>query len=401
MDEYLDRILQVEFRDSCLSRSPESARSWMNELDTVVDETVAPAADQVDRESVHPAASIRALRDIGAFGVQIPIEFGGLGFDDGAAAAMVERVARGCASTAAILMFHCQVAARTLAFADEGRRAGDLAAMARGDMIAASAWTEPYGAAKKTDLQTVMRPKGEGFAVDGVKSFCTGLTSASVVDVLLRADDVPGSGPTFVRVDMNAPGVKVVNLYRMMGLRGTSTGTLALEGVHAAERDVLSGFGTAPALMRANHQTPLNPGLIALGAAGAALDFARRAYAGRIDGVPPRAKDPYSRRVLAEAATRVEAMYAYAAVLVEAVAARPATAYGAASRLKAHLTDASVAVTRDLLGGMGSLGFMADLPLERHLRDVQATALMGPVNGMCRDRIADELLIDPEEDARN
>ncbi|MDN3240119.1 acyl-CoA dehydrogenase family protein [Glycomyces tritici] len=373
----------------------------MNELDTVVDASVAPAADAVDRESLHPAAPIKALCDIGAFGVQIPVEFGGLGFDNGTAAAMVERVARGCASTAAILMFHCQVVARTLAFADDERRADDLVAMARGDMIAASAWTEPFGAARKTDLQTVMRPKGDRFAIDGVKSFCTGLTSASVVDVLLRAEDVPGAGPTFVRVDMHGNGVKVANVYRMMGLRGTSTGTIVLEGAPVAEHDVLSGFGTAPALMRANHQTPLNPGLIALGAAAASLDFARRAYGGRVDGVPPRAKDPHSRRVLAEAATKVEAMYAYAAALVRATAVRPESAYGAASRLKAHLTDASVAVTRDLLGGMGSLGFMTDLPLERHLRDAQATALMGPVNGMCRDRIADELLIDAEEDARN
>jgi alkylation response protein AidB-like acyl-CoA dehydrogenase len=366
------------FSRACLADASEGAAPFLAALDEVIDSVVEPAAAQVDRDAAHPGDALDALSAIGATGVQIPREFGGLGHDNGVAALVVERTARACASTAAILMFHYQVVNRTLTYAHPARRDADLVAFANG-ALAASAWTEPNAGRDKTDLRTRLHDDGNGPEVDGVKTFCTGLRSATVIDVLLAADLPDGTGPTFVRVDTKA-GVEIDEIYPMLGLRGTATGTVRLRAAPVTATDVLGGLGSAKQLMAANHLNALNPGLLALGIASGAADAALRA-----------AGDT-TRTVLAETVLPLEAAYSYAAELVRAMTADPDRALGHSGRFKAHATTVARQVTQQLLPAMGSRGFLATFPFERHLRDAQATALMGPINQLCLNRVADDLL---------
>ncbi|MCE6995305.1 acyl-CoA/acyl-ACP dehydrogenase [Saccharothrix sp. S26] len=374
---------RTAFVAACLSEASTDAVGWLEELDRVVEETVAPHAAAVDREGRHPAEAVEGLRGVGAFGVQVARSRGGLGFGNGVAALVVERVARACASTAAILMFHYQVVHRTAAHGHPARRDDDLAGMADGSVIAASAWTEPSRTADKADVRTSLTRRGADLRVDGTKTYCTGLRSAAVVDVLVAAAE----GPTFVRVDAKSAGVEVAELYSMLGLRGTGTGTLRLDDVHVNPVDVVGAAGGARDLMRANHETPLNPGLIALGVAGAAFEAAVGVRHDRPLG-------EVARIAIAESQLALEATYAYAAHLTADTVGSPVPGYTSASKLKAQATSAADAITRRLVAATGSRAFLSDAahPLERHLRDAQATSLMGPANGVCLARVATAVL---------
>ncbi|MBC3840253.1 acyl-CoA/acyl-ACP dehydrogenase [Streptacidiphilus sp. 4-A2] len=208
----------------------------------------------------------RRAGEIGALGVQVPVSNGGLGFNDRTAALVVERVARACASTAAVLMFHYQVVRRALMHGATPRCDEDLSAFAIGKSIGASAWTEPNSGKGKKNVSTRLECTAEGWLLTGEKTFCTGLPGAGVVHVLAQAQFPDGrQGPTFVRVDTKLPGVAVGNSYPLLGLRGSGTGTLELHGVPVGEEDLVGGVGEGGRLMQENHQVCLNPGLLALG----------------------------------------------------------------------------------------------------------------------------------------
>jgi alkylation response protein AidB-like acyl-CoA dehydrogenase len=379
------------FVGACLAGSPDNATAFLSRLDQVIADVVAPAATAVDQDAAHPRLSLDALTDIGVTGVLVPAEYGGLGYGSALAALVVERVAHACASTAAILMFHYQVVNRTLDFASPARREDDLVAFAKG-ALAASAWTEPGTTRDKGNLRTSLTDSGPGLVVDGAKTFCTGLRSAAVIDVLLSARLDGAAGPTFVRVDSSNAGAEIAEVYPMLGLRGTGTGTLRLRSVPVTRADVLHGVGTGRTLMTRNHQAPLNPGLLALGIAAAAFDAARGLCAGQAPGVPARDGSPAVRAALAETAVQLEATYAYAAALIREMTAAPERAYVSAGKLKVQATRTAETVTRRLLPAVGSSGFLAAFPLERYLRDAQATALMGPANELCLDRVAADVL---------
>ncbi|MFD4558412.1 acyl-CoA dehydrogenase family protein [Streptomyces sp. NPDC058469] len=378
------------FVQACLEGVPEDAHGFLKDLDQVIESVVAPSAAAVDEESAHPEAALEALSGIRALGVQIPKAYGGLGYGNEVAALVVERTARACASTAAVLMFHYQVVNRTMSFAHPARRADDLARFAD-RTLTASAWTESTGKAKDAP-ETALSQAGSSGVIDGVKTFCTGLRSASVIDVLLSADFGGRKGPTFVRVDTERAGVDIAEIYSMLGLRGTGTGAVELRGVPVRGTDILGPVGSAPELMRRNHRTPLNPGLIAMGIASAAYEDALRICRGESEGIPARHSRPEVRRTLAEAAVSVEQTYAYAAHLVRCIAADPESSHVPASKLKVQATAAAESLTRRLLPVVGSHGFLSSFPMERHMRDAEATALMGPTGDLCLSRVAASLL---------
>ncbi|MEU4895695.1 acyl-CoA dehydrogenase family protein [Streptomyces sp. NPDC044780] len=380
-----------DFVLACLEGSGENARRWLEALDGVCSETVARHAASVDQERRSPAESLKALRDIGAFGVQIPVSHGGLGLGNAMAALAVERTARACASTAAILMFHYQVVHRTVRYGDELQQKRDLPAMAAGERIAASAWTEPGPSKSKSDVKTSLAGRADALFVEGTKTYCTGLDSASVIDVLVNASTDDGHGPTFVRVDADHPGVGR-EIYPMLGLRGTSTGTVTLSRVPVSPSAVIGGVGEARQLMRANHETPLNPALLALGIASSALGRALQVVREQAAEPAPVLLSESRAHRLAATTVALESVYAYAARLVRGIAAAPHDAYAASSKLKVAATTVAEDLTRSLTHVVGSRGFLVEYELERHLRDAQATALMGPGNELCLRRIADDLV---------
>ncbi|MDQ2806816.1 MAG: acyl-CoA dehydrogenase family protein [Chloroflexota bacterium] len=82
-----------------LSASPAS---YLETLEQVVNEVIAPAAVVVDQTGAFPRAGIDALGQAGLLGLISAPEVGGLGQSHRAAALAVERVAQACGSTAAL-----------------------------------------------------------------------------------------------------------------------------------------------------------------------------------------------------------------------------------------------------------------------------------------------------------
>ncbi|HXC75736.1 MAG TPA: acyl-CoA dehydrogenase family protein, partial [Candidatus Acidoferrum sp.] len=92
--------------DIATGEDVRSSGSFLEELDRLVAEVIEPAAAQVDARGEFPTASIDALRRGGMLGLVSAADVGGRGGDLRAATFAVQRVARGCASTAMVLCMH-------------------------------------------------------------------------------------------------------------------------------------------------------------------------------------------------------------------------------------------------------------------------------------------------------
>ena len=380
------RSFREQFVQACMEDFAAPARKWFCALEEVVDEVVEPEAAAVDRTATLPRSSLAALREIGAFGVQIADRFGGLDLGDAAACLVVERVAQSCASTAAILMFHYQVVRRTLSHGAVPYRDDDLRGFASGALIGCSAWTEAGSGPDKTNLSTRLVAVKDGLLLDGEKTFCTGVTATGMVHVLadLQADGV-SQGSTFVRVDAKESGLRVSQPYPLLGLRASGTASVTFDGVVLRRDDLVGPPGSGALLMGLNHEVCLNPGLLALGTATSAFCSTVTMLKGA-----DRLRRNTVQDALVTCLVQLESAYCMAAHAV--IQPASAAARIASGKFKLLATAVAEEVTDRLLHVAGSSGFLSTFPLERKLRDARATSLMGPANDLVKKRITGALL---------
>ncbi len=85
--------------------------SYLDALEPILTEIIAPAAGEVDRAAAYPQAALDALARAGLLGLVSAKEVGGLGEGIRAATLVVEQIARHCASTALVVCMHYAAAA--------------------------------------------------------------------------------------------------------------------------------------------------------------------------------------------------------------------------------------------------------------------------------------------------
>src|ERR1044072_4590428 len=80
--------------------------SYLDTLDQIIKDVIAPAAGEIDQAGTFPRAAIEALGRSGLLGLISAEEIGGLGEAHRAATVVVERIASACASTAMVICMH-------------------------------------------------------------------------------------------------------------------------------------------------------------------------------------------------------------------------------------------------------------------------------------------------------
>ena len=366
--------------------APQHA-SFRDTVREVAQGVVRPHAIEVDRDHRFPDEAIDAAKAAGLLGVLIPREYGGAGLDAIAFAICIEELAQACASTSVIVDVHTSVGSEPiLLFGTEEQKRRWLPSLATGELLGAFALTEPASGSDAASLKTSARRDGDRYVLNGTKVFITTIGRAGLYIVFARTGpDERAAGISAFVVPADAPGVRVGQLFKKMGLRGSPTGELVLEDVvvPAANRLAAEGQGFTVA-MRALDSGRIGISGQALGIAQAAIDESRAL-------LQERDREQGDEFLLADMATRLESarLLAYHAAWL-CSRGRPFTRE--ASMAKLHCTDTAMAIALDGVQLAGEEGTVGGSPFERHVRDAKALQIYEGSNQVQRIVIARELL---------
>jgi butyryl-CoA dehydrogenase len=348
-----------------LAAPADPAGAWRDRARRFAESVVGPRAEEIDRTDRLPAEVVDGLAREGFLGLGIPTAWGGRGGDTRATAAVLEELARANAALAVELAVHLSVCAQPILSdgTDEQRRAY-LPALARGALLGAFALSEPGAGSDAGALRCRYARTPEGFELSGAKTFISNAASAGLVVLFATSDPALGHrGISAFVVPPKTPGFTVARRLAKLGLHGSETMELALEGVRLPRSALLGAEGDGLRIAL----TALAGGRVgiascALGVGRAAVEAMRRAVA---------ANDAeWRRHALARAFADVEAA---AAVVADAAARKdrgePFVLQASVAKLLA--SRAAVSAASAGVDVAGAKGARAGAEAERLYRDAR------------------------------
>jgi alkylation response protein AidB-like acyl-CoA dehydrogenase len=344
---------------------------------------IAAGAVGIDRESRFPDEQLSALAQVGALGLLVPCEQGGVGAGLVALADVCEAVGGACASTGMVFLMH-SVTAATVAGGGGPSAARLLGDLASGEVLGTLAFSERGTGAHFYSPELRVERRGGSVLVRGRKAFVTSGGHADAMLVLLQGE---GEGLDCYVVGKDAPGVRFGGRWEGLGMRGNSSIAVEFEDV-VLDRDALIGeAGGGAGLVFGVVAPTFLVGLAAVnvGIAQAALSAALgHAKSRRYPDGSSLVEVATVQHLLADMDIDVRAARA---LLREAARLGDGGDEGALVPLmeaKVLCTDVAARVTQGALEVCGGQGYTPALSIERHLRDARAGAVMAPTNGVLR-----------------
>jgi alkylation response protein AidB-like acyl-CoA dehydrogenase len=208
-------------------------------------------AEEIDRKGEYDYDLFKGFNELGAWGMKIPKEYGGLGFSATNYNRAIGLVATWCASSVAWLSAHQSIGVPQplKLFGTEEQKKKYLPRLAKG-AISAFALTEPGVGSDPAKMQTTATPSpdGKGWILNGEKLWCTNGLKAELVVVMAQTPPKVVNGKEKKQIsafilEMDTPGVEIAHRCQFMGLRGIGNVLIRFRDVFIPKENLLWGEG--------------------------------------------------------------------------------------------------------------------------------------------------------------
>jgi butyryl-CoA dehydrogenase len=332
-----------------------------------------PHAARWDKEHTFPKEAHKGLAALGAYGICVPEEYGGVQLDYLSLALVLEEIAAGDGGTSTVIsVTNCPVNAILMRYGNAAQKQQWLTPLARGDMLGAFCLTEPHVGSDASSLRTTAVRAGDAYVLNGVKQFITSGKNADVAIVIAVTDKGAGKkGMSAFLVPTTAPGYVVTRLEDKLGQHSSDTAQINFDNCRISADNLIGkegeGYGIALGGLEGGR----------IGIAAQSVGMARSAFEVALAyskdrqsfGAPIFNHQAVGFR-LAECATQLEAarqLIWHAAALRDA--GRPCLKEAAMAKLFAsEIAEKVCTVAIQTLGGYG---YVSDFPVERIYRDVR------------------------------
>ncbi len=350
-----------------------------------------PIASEYEAASRFPREQFRLLGRSGLLGLPYPEKWGGGAVSYEVYLQVLEELAAAWMTVGVGLSVHTMSCYPLARFGTDGQRGEWLPAMLGGDLLGAYALSEPQAGSDAAALSARATRDGDDYVVNGTKAWITHAGAADFYTIMVRTSDERSRGVSCLLADAATSGLTVAPLEHKMGLTGSPTAQLLLEGARIGAGRCIGAEGDGLKIaLDALNSGRLGIAACAVGLAQAALDEAV-AYATQ--------RTQFGRAIiefqgleflLADMAAGVESARA---TYLDAARRRdrgmPFRRQASIAKLVA--TDMAMRVTTDAVQVLGGAGYTRDFPVERYMREAKVPQIFEGTNQIQRMVIAREL----------
>ncbi|MPZ87402.1 MAG: acyl-CoA dehydrogenase [Nitriliruptorales bacterium] len=334
---------------------------------------VAPRAQDMNQRAELPLDLVHEMGEMGLFGLPFPVEYGGSGGTYFDLCLAIEEIGRIDQSLGITLEAAVGLGAMPIwKFGTEEQRRRLLPPLSRGEQLAGFGLTEPGGGSDAGALRTRAVPDGDGWLINGSKSFITnvGTPISAFVTITAVTNDNPREISNLI-VPRDTPGFTVAAPYRKVGWHASDTRELAFDDCRIPAGNELGERGRG----FANFLAILDEGRIAIAALavgsiqGCVDECVRYAQEREAFGKPIGSYQAIAFKIadMQASAELARNQYWHAAWLMSE--GRPFKRQ--ASIAKLYATEAAVTAAREACQVFGGYGFMTEYPVGRFYQDAK------------------------------
>ena len=334
---------------------------------------LVPNAAIWDRHRTFPVDALKAMAELGLFGMMIPEKWGGAGTDAVSFVLAIEEIAAGDGACSTILSVNNSVVCAPIyQYGSDYLKQTYLTPLARGEKLGCFCLTEPQAGSDASQIRTTAKKTSTGYILNGTKQFITSGKNAQVAIVFALTSPEKGKkGISAFVVPTDVAGYEVTSIESKMGQHASDTAQIVFNNCEIADDHLLGEPGQGYKIALSN----LESGRI--GIAAQCVGMARAAYNCALDYA--RQRQSFGKPIiehqavgfrLADMATSLEAAH-----LMTLQAARLKDAGESclkqASMAKLFASEIAEKICSDAIQVLGGYGYLNDFPLERIYRDVR------------------------------
>ena len=341
------------------------------------DKEIAPRARENDRNERFDTELVQKMADMGFLGASVPEEYGGRGADYMTYGLIVEEIGRNdSAMRTVVSVVTSLVCSSIVRWGSEEQKRQWLPELCSGESLGCFGLTEPDTGSDASNLKTRAEKIDGGWRLNGGKMWISLGNYAKLAMIFAQTDpDLKHKGLACFLVPTDSDGFSSQEIHGKLGLKGSDTAELSLDGVEVGEDALMGEIGDGfkiamSALDSGRYSVAAGCVGICQGSLNASVDYAKE----RTQFDRPIASFQLVQEMIAEMVVQTDAARGLvwrAGWLKDT--GKPNTTETSIAKL--YATEAAVNCANLAIQVHGGSGYVDDYPVERYLRDARVTTL--------------------------